>query len=104
MTNLMKELCGTNNVTSMYSNDANCKNFKVFPPESFGPIPWYQWEMFFDSSRLQFVRAIIKDSMAVHFWNKMSKKQLVKVTSNQPYADIASKYCPIVFSTVIDTF
>lgn len=104
LTNLLKEQCGTVDVVSMYSSNATCTNFTVFPPDAFGPIPWYNWEDFFDLSKVDFVREKINNSMAVHFWNRMTKEQKILPQSHQPYADIAKKYCPNVFTTVIQYF
>lgn len=88
----------------MYSDDIDCKNFTIYPPEVFGPIAWYDWEIFFDSKKNDFVAEKINESMAVHFWNRLTKEKLIFPKSGQPYANIASKYCPNVFNTVIDSF
>jgi len=104
LTNLMKEQCQTDNVKLMYSDKANCKNFTIFSPNVFCPIAWYDWEMYFDETKIEFVKQEIHDSMTVHFWNKLSKYRIIIPTSKQPYAEIANKYCPKVMSTVINYF
>lgn len=104
LTNLMKEQCKTNDVQSMYSKHSSCNNFTIYPPEMFGPIAWYEWKIFFNSSEINFVIEKISSSLAVHFWNKITKEQLITVNSHQPYAYIANKNCPKVFKTVIDNF
>lgn len=104
LTNLMKEQCGVVDVPHMYSEDVDCNNFTVYPPETFGPIAWYDWEILFNSSKNDFVKDAIRNSMAVHFWNKMTKEQSIIPKSNQPYANIANDNCPKVFNTIIDYF
>lgn len=104
LTNLMKEQCRTNDVLSMYSSNSSCNNFTIYPPETFGPIAWYEWQIFFNSSETEFVIEKISNSLAVHFWNKITKEQLITSSSHQPYAYIANNNCPKVFNTVINHF
>lgn len=103
-TNLMKELCGVNNVPYMHSGKADCKHFTVYPPHVLGPIDWDKWPVFFDENKNQYVKEKIKNSMAVHFVSHMSKRHPIIPSSNQPYANIAKKYCPKVLNTVINYF
>lgn len=104
ITRLIKELCKTDNIISLYSGSADCGNISIYPPDTFGPIPWFKWKFFFDPTKNEFVTEKMKKSLAVHFWNKLSKINPVIPNSNQPYANIASKSCPKVFRTVIDNF
>lgn len=104
LTNLMKEQCGVEDVKYMYSSDVDCNNFTIYPPETFGPIAFYKWNILFDSSKNDFVKDAINNSMAIHFWNKLSKKQSVICKNNQPYENIANINCPKVFNTIIDHF
>lgn len=83
---------------------ANCNNFIIYRPDVFGPIAWYNWPIFFDPLSLQTVKESINKSIAVHFWNKLSKEATIFAKSNQPYAYIAKEFCPKVFNTVNDTF
>lgn len=103
-TDLLKELCGILEVKNMYNKTAECKNFTVYPIPVFFPIIWEEWTYFFDPSKRQFVKERIKNSMAIHFWNDVSKKGKVKINKDMPYEDIANEYCPNVLDTVIDEF
>ncbi|KAG0725816.1 hypothetical protein GWK47_037854 [Chionoecetes opilio] len=38
-------------------------------------------------------------SVALHFWNKMSKNKTVKVNSNSVYEVAAKRFCPITYRT-----
>lgn len=86
----------------MYS--ANCGKFTVYPPEVFGPIPWYKWDIFFNSSLIKFVKSTLKNTMAVHFWNKLTKDTLIYHKDLVPYTYIARENCPKVFGTIVDYF
>lgn len=103
LTDLMKQQCKTNDIPSMYLKNLTCNNFTIYPPETFGPIAWYDSEMFFNSSKTELVINKITNSIAVHFWNRITKEQLI-ISSHQPYAYIANKYCPKIFNTIIDYF
>lgn len=46
----------------------------------------------------------MKNSMAVHFWNDISKTRKVKINKDMPYKDIANEYCQNVFDTGHDEF
>jgi len=100
----MREQCGLNDVQLMYAGNTDCNNFTIYPPEVFGPVPWYEWELFFNELATELVKEKMNNSLAIHFWNKMTKQQSIIPASNQPYASIAKIYCPKVFSTVYNYF
>ncbi|XP_050524284.1 lactosylceramide 4-alpha-galactosyltransferase-like [Daktulosphaira vitifoliae] len=104
ITRLMQEICETDNVTAMYSGDAKCDDFTVYPPETFSPIAWYNWEAFFNVENEDKVMRDIENSIAVHFWNRMTKNTPIVVGSGQPYAQVAATYCPRVYETIDDSF
>jgi len=60
--------------------------------------------MFYDPSAVNFVKEKIKNSLTIHFWNKMTKQTMIIPAKNHPYAVIAKVYCPKVFGTVNNYF
>lgn len=98
----MKKYCNTEDVQSMYS--ADCGEFTVYPPEVFGPIAWYDWEVFFNSSQIEFVKSKLENTMAIHFWNKLTKNRLINHKDLVPYTYIAKENCPAVFGSIVNYF
>ncbi|KAJ4444025.1 hypothetical protein ANN_05814 [Periplaneta americana] len=75
-----------------------CRGFAVLPPSAFYPIPWRQWKLYFDESSSAKTMARLKNSLAIHVWNKFSVTMNVTVGSRQPYGLIAQEYCPRVYA------
>jgi len=75
-----------------------CGGFRVLPHREFFPIPYTNWQLFFDESKCQQVMDEIKDSFGVHLWNKLSKNTAVNVGSQQPYSLIAARACPRTYA------
>ncbi|PSN35229.1 hypothetical protein C0J52_25124 [Blattella germanica] len=75
-----------------------CRGFAVLPPSSFYPIPWRQWKLYFDEANSAKTMARVRNSMAIHVWNKFSVTKNVTVGSRQPYGLIAQQFCPKVYS------
>ncbi|XP_054281603.1 lactosylceramide 4-alpha-galactosyltransferase-like [Macrosteles quadrilineatus] len=102
ITNVLQDACQTNNVIKMTPD--RCKGFTVFPPRAFYPIPWRQWQLYFNSTRSTETLRKVLGSYAIHVWNKFSSSANVTVGSNQPYGVVASQFCPRVYSSVGSVF
>lgn len=48
--------------------------------------------------------SLTQNSTAVHFWNKLSIDEPVKVGSNVAYGLLAAEYCPKVYASCGDVF
>lgn len=79
-------------------NKEKCKGFTLFGLEAFCPIEWTDWNQYFNASISDEVMAKIKDSIGIHVWNLHSKHKNITVGSKEPYALVAQKYCPTIFS------
>lgn len=75
-----------------------CHGFKVYNPSAFYPVHYKQWKQYFEMKDSNETMKILNKAKVIHVWNKLSKDQQVKVDSNVPYALIARKFCPRVFS------
>ncbi|KAG8306135.1 hypothetical protein J6590_055108 [Homalodisca vitripennis] len=98
ITKVLKSTCGTENVREM--TPKRCQGFRVFPPHIFYPIPWRKWRLYFDTQQSEETLHRLARSRAIHVWNKFSTQANITVGSKQPYAVIASKYCPRVYANV----
>ena len=75
-----------------------CDDFRVLSHSEFFPIPWQDWELFFQESTSKQVMDKIKDSFGVHLWNKLSKNTAVNAGSQQPYSLMAARACPRLYA------
>ncbi|KAJ8897555.1 hypothetical protein PR048_002904 [Dryococelus australis] len=74
-----------------------CGGFTVYPPSAFYPVYWNQWQLYFNESKSTDTMEMLRNSIAIHVWNKLSKTERVKFGSTQPYGLIAQKHCPRVY-------
>lgn len=85
-------------------NKQNCQGFTVYGPEAFCPIPWKEWQLYFNSNLSDKIMNQIKDSIGIHVWNLHSKNTAITVGSKQPYGLVAQKYCPNIYSLAKNIF
>ena len=81
-----------------------CSGFTVFPPSTFYPIFYKEWQRYFTTEDLNETMYLIKDARAIHVWNKLSASESVKIGSQVPYALVAQKHCPRVYNNCGVTF
>lgn len=96
ITRILQKLCDTKYARDM--TPIRCNGFKVFPPSAFYPIGYKNWTKYFETSDINETMEIIKNSKAIHVWNKFSHERQIKVGSQVPYSIIAQKYCPKVYN------
>ncbi|PNF39914.1 hypothetical protein B7P43_G17240 [Cryptotermes secundus] len=96
ITRVLKKLCKAQQVRDMTAE--RCHGFTVHPPAAFYPIPWRQWKLYFDEGTSAKTMARLKNSLAIHVWNKFSAARNITVGSRQPYGLIAQEFCPKVYS------
>lgn len=102
ITRMLKNLCNTKYARDM--TPARCNGFKVFPPSAFYPINYKNWTKYFESEDLDKTMECLKNSKAIHVWNKFSHERRIKVGSQVPYSIIAEKYCPKVYKNCGEFF
>ncbi|XP_063240329.1 lactosylceramide 4-alpha-galactosyltransferase-like isoform X2 [Bacillus rossius redtenbacheri] len=102
MTRVLKRLCGVNKAVKM--TPAKCGGFRVHPPSAFYPVSWSEWQLYFQEAGSDKTMARLRDSVAIHVWNKLSSKEGVRVGSRQPYGLIARRHCPRVYERSAPVF
>ena len=96
ITRSLQKICSTKYARDM--STTRCQGFKVFPPSAFYPVHYKKWKMYFETRDKNTTMKMLEKAMVIHVWNKLSKSQEVRVNSDVPYAVIARKHCPKVFS------
>ncbi|XP_015511780.2 lactosylceramide 4-alpha-galactosyltransferase isoform X1 [Neodiprion lecontei] len=96
ITRILQKLCATKYARDMTT--VRCHGFTVYPPSTFYPIHYKKWKRYFDETDRNSTFKMLEDSLVIHVWNKLSKDQKINVGSQAPYAVIAQKHCPKVYS------
>ncbi|XP_078041740.1 lactosylceramide 4-alpha-galactosyltransferase-like [Augochlora pura] len=102
VTRTLQKICSAKHIRDM--STVRCQGFKVFPPSTFYPVHYKRWRQYFESKNKNATMKMLKKSMTIHVWNKLSQSQQVRVNSDVPYAIIARKHCPRVFKNCGETF
>lgn len=102
-----------------YGTSNDCFEFHVLSEMFFYPIHYSDWIRYFDVAKTTDVLKLVKQSVAIHFWNKLSKKQLIVKNSKDRISDqmygenafdetalgiIAKANCPLAYGSSGDTF
>lgn len=79
-----------------------CSGIRVLPKRYLYPYKYARWKKFFRTDIGRKDRAF--QSYAVHIYNKLSKKEPVRVGSNQIYSLMARDHCPLTYGHAVDFF
>jgi lactosylceramide 4-alpha-galactosyltransferase len=102
---VLRDLCKTNETSKMIEKKS-CEGFHVLPNFLCYPFSGYGWGNLFNESLADTSMKKIneKDSMVVHFWNKLTKHVSLSVNSNCTYVKLAKQFCPKVIETCGEYF
>ncbi|PSN40791.1 hypothetical protein C0J52_07182 [Blattella germanica] len=75
-----------------------CLGFSVLPEDTFYKISYPRNQVLFDANQSDKIMKEVEGSYAVHLWNKYTTSFQVTVGSKQPYALLAEKHCPLVYT------
>lgn len=78
--------------------------FTKLPIDDLYAIHYTEWEKLFDEAQTEMVLNRTHDSIAVHFWNKLSFNKTVIVGADVAYGRLAAEYCPKVYRTCEEYF
>ncbi|XP_057245453.1 lactosylceramide 4-alpha-galactosyltransferase-like, partial [Malurus melanocephalus] len=93
VTRVFKKWCSLKTITSM-----SCKGVRALAPEAVYPIPWQHWRKLFESISALDLHKLLKNSYAVHIWNKLSRKTKLEVSSQALLAQLYSQFCPATYA------
>uniref|UniRef100_A0A1B0EZZ0 Alpha 1,4-glycosyltransferase domain-containing protein n=2 Tax=Lutzomyia longipalpis TaxID=7200 RepID=A0A1B0EZZ0_LUTLO len=96
ITRVLRRICQTDR--PLFMTRERCRGFKVFPISAFYAVGWKDWRHFFSEAKTKEVLEMVNNkSIVVHFWNKHSSKERVRVGDNSAYGQLADEYCPRVY-------
>ncbi|XP_048405265.1 lactosylceramide 4-alpha-galactosyltransferase-like [Stegostoma tigrinum] len=96
VTRVLKKWCQKRSVAKIQQ----CKGVSVLPPEAFYPIPWQDWKKYFKVMSRSEAQRLLKNSYAVHIWNKMSHGTSFSRGSKVMIDQLCSVYCPISYQVM----
>lgn len=106
VTRIVKQLCGIENMARIMLRKS-CEGFSFLKPEQCYAVGYGEWPNFMtnnDSVVVNYVMNQVKESLAVHFWNRLSKNTILETHSSAPYIQLARQFCPRVLNASGDFF
>ncbi|NWS52560.1 A4GAT galactosyltransferase, partial [Chunga burmeisteri] len=94
LTRVFKRWCSIRNI----QNDMNCKGVSALSPEAFYPIRWEDWKKLFETISPSELQKLLKNTYAVHVWNKLSHGTKLEITSQALLAQLYSQFCPATYA------
>ncbi|XP_078423715.1 lactosylceramide 4-alpha-galactosyltransferase-like [Cetorhinus maximus] len=92
-TRVFKKWCQKKSITKIQQ----CKGVRMLPPEAFYPIHWQDWKKYFEVMSKSEAQKLLKNSYAVHIWNKMSSGTRFQTGSKVMIDQLSSVYCPVSY-------
>ncbi|NXP24347.1 A4GAT galactosyltransferase, partial [Scytalopus superciliaris] len=93
LTRVFKEWCSIRTVQSM-----SCKGVRALAPEVVYPIPWQNWQKLFEPISALDFHKLLKNTYAVHIWNKLSRGTRLEIPSQALLAQLYSQFCPATYA------
>ncbi|XP_009647059.1 lactosylceramide 4-alpha-galactosyltransferase isoform X2 [Egretta garzetta] len=90
LTRVFKKWCPI----SYIQNNMSCKGVRALSPEVLYPIFWGDWKKLFDTVNSSELHRLLKNTYAVHVWNKLSHGTRLEITSQAFLAQLYSQFCP----------
>ncbi|RLV63569.1 hypothetical protein DV515_00018140 [Chloebia gouldiae] len=93
LTRVFKKWCSLGTIKSM-----SCKGVSALAREVVYPIPWQDWKKLFEAvSALEFEK-LLKNTYAVHIWNKLSHGTKLEIPSQALLAQLYAQFCPATYA------
>lgn len=91
LSDVIWDLC---EVTAVDMTPNNCYNVTAYQSQSFYPVAWQDSDMLFEEESKDQVMEAVKDSFAIHLWNKMSRETQLDLEKDTALKTIARENCP----------
>lgn len=95
LTRILEEICSTENRTLWTRRQ--CHGITIHPKETFYPISWSNYTLYFEPDKMDEVLKIIENATVIHVWNDRSKDIWNKIGGNNAYQVVAERNCPLVY-------
>ncbi|XP_010713700.1 lactosylceramide 4-alpha-galactosyltransferase isoform X1 [Meleagris gallopavo] len=96
LTRVFKKWCSIRSLRSSKS----CKGVSALPREAFYPIRWQDWKKYFEVVSSTELNELLKNTYAVHVWNKKSQGTRLEITSQALLAQLHSHFCPATYDVL----
>ncbi|XP_026717630.1 lactosylceramide 4-alpha-galactosyltransferase-like isoform X2 [Athene cunicularia] len=90
LTRVFRKWCSISNIQKPMS----CKGVSALPQEAFYPFCWEDWHKLFEAISSSELHRLLKNTYAVHVWNKLSHGTRLEITSQALLAQLYSQFCP----------
>ncbi|KAM6418502.1 lactosylceramide 4-alpha-galactosyltransferase-like isoform 2-T5 [Pluvialis apricaria] len=94
LTRVFKRWCSISNI----ENNMDCKGVRALSPEAVYPIHWEDWKKLFEPISSSELHKLLKNTYAVHVWNKLSHGTKLEITSQAFLAQLYSQFCPATYA------
>ncbi|XP_063212932.1 lactosylceramide 4-alpha-galactosyltransferase-like isoform X1 [Chroicocephalus ridibundus] len=94
LTRVFKKWCSIKNI----QNNMSCKGVRALSPEAVYPIRWEDWKKLFETISSSELHKLLKNTYAVHVWNKLSHGTRLEITSQALLAQLYSQFCPATYA------
>ncbi|NXU57973.1 A4GAT galactosyltransferase, partial [Turnix velox] len=94
LTRVFKKWCSISNI----QNNMSCKGVCALSPEAVYPIHWEDWKKLFEVISSSERHKLLKNTYAVHVWNKLSHETRLDITSQAFLAQLYSQFCPATYA------
>ncbi|XP_002189441.6 lactosylceramide 4-alpha-galactosyltransferase isoform X3 [Taeniopygia guttata] len=93
LTRVFKKWCSLRTLKSM-----NCKGVSALAQEVVYPIPWQDWKKLFEAVSALELEKLLKNTYAVHIWNKLSHGTKLEIPSQALLAQLYAQFCPATYA------
>ncbi|XP_053800202.1 lactosylceramide 4-alpha-galactosyltransferase-like [Vidua chalybeata] len=93
LTRVFKKWCSLGTIKSM-----SCKGVSALAQEVVYPIPWQDWKKLFEAVSALELQKLLKNTYAVHIWNKLSHGTKLEIPSQALLAQLYSQFCPATYA------
>ncbi|XP_074395301.1 lactosylceramide 4-alpha-galactosyltransferase-like [Zonotrichia albicollis] len=93
VTRVFKKWCSIRTIKSM-----SCKGVNALAQEVVYPIPWQNWKKLFEAVSALELQKLLKNTYAVHIWNKLSHGTKLEIPSQALLAQLYSQFCPATYA------
>lgn len=87
-------------IYSQLCHTSECLGVTMYPVKFAYPVPWKDWEKYFDPKLTPSILETSKEGNAVHFWNYLSSQRVVRTSDGSAYDVLAKKHCPTVYDVM----
>ncbi|NXV12722.1 A4GAT galactosyltransferase, partial [Cepphus grylle] len=94
LTRVFKKWCSIRNI----QDNMSCKGVRALSPEAVYPIRWEDWKKLFEAISSSELHKLLKNTYAVHVWNKLSHGTRLEITSQAFLAQLYSQFCPATYA------